>query len=154
LYVGVIETAAAHAAAVDWHANRLYRLARWLWTHDYHGLARLVAAANRILTSVDIPPTAAFGEGLLIMHGSGIVVHPDAVVGQGCVIYQQVTIGSSSADGKPPILGDRVTLYPGAKVLGPVIIGDGVRIGANALVMSDVPAGGTVRAKPSEVIGS
>jgi serine O-acetyltransferase len=150
--VGAIERAARHLAAVNWHAIRLYRLSHRLWQSDHHTLAALVSAANRVLTGVEIPPDAAFGEGLMIMHGNGIVVHHRTQAGRNCTLYQQVTIGSRSTEGAPPVLGDDVTVFPGAKLLGAITIGDGAKIGANALVVRDVPAGATVRTTPGEIV--
>jgi serine O-acetyltransferase len=142
---GVIERLAGHAAAMSWHAIRLQRLAQRLWAGDHRALAVLVAAFNRFLTGVDIPPSAHFGDGLMIMHGNGIVVHFMTRAGERCTIYQGVTLGARSPDGhSAPTLGDDVTIYPGAVVLGNITIGDGATIGANAVVISDVPPGGVV----------
>ncbi len=142
--MGRAERAAVHIGALNWHAVRLYRLSRRLWLSDHHALALLVEAANRVLTGVEIPPTAEFGDGLVIMHGQGIVVHPLTRAGRDCVLYQQVTIGSRSVHGAPPTLGDGVMLFPGARVLGDITLGNGAIIGANAVVVSDV--------KPSSVV--
>ena len=38
-----------------------------------------------------------------------------------------------------PIIGNRVDIGAGAKLLGPIKIGDDVIIGANAVVITDVP---------------
>jgi serine O-acetyltransferase len=143
--VGLVESAAGYVGAVDWHALRLYRLSHWLWIRGHRGSALLVTALNRVLTGVDIMPAAEFGPGLLIMHGHGTVV--GAIRGgRNCVIYHGVTLGARAADGGYPSLGDRVNVFPGAKVLGPVTLGDDARIGANAVVIHDVPAGATVTA--------
>ena len=47
---------------------------------------------------------------------------------------------------KSPKIGNRVTIYAGAIVIGPITIGDDVVIGANAVVMKDLPASKTVPA--------
>ncbi len=86
------------------------------------------------------------------MHGNGIVVHPRTRAGRDCVLYQQVTLGSRSTHGAPPVLGDRVQIFPGAKVLGDIYIGDGAQVGANAVVISDVPAGATAVGVPARLI--
>jgi serine O-acetyltransferase len=125
--------------ALNWHAVRLYRLSRRLHEGGYESAARLVATLNRVVTGVEIPPTAQFGDGLVIMHGNGIVVHPATRAGRDCTLYQQVTIGSTSVHGSPATLGDGVTLFPGAKVLGDIYIGDGAAVAANAVAVRDVP---------------
>lgn len=64
-------------------------------------------------------------------------------MGDNCVIFQQVTIGSNTLqDSKyygAPTVGNNVYIGAGAKIIGNVHIGDNVRIGANAVVVRDVP---------------
>lgn len=82
-------------------------------------------------------------------HGlSGIFISAGASVGDGCVIFHQVTIGSntlrqSSGTGVPRV-GNNVYIGAGAKIIGDVAVGDGARIGANCVVTSDVPENATV----------
>lgn len=150
--VKITERAAGHVGAINWHAVRLYRLSRRLWLGERRAAALLVAAVNRVLTGVEIAPQAAFGEGLVIMHGCGIVVHPRVRVGRDCTLYQGVTLGSTSVDGDPPTLEHGVTVFPGAKVLGAVTVGDGATIGANAVVLCDVPADATAVGVPARIM--
>lgn len=82
-------------------------------------------------------------------HTNGIVINVRARIGYNCEIFQQVTIGEMK--GGCPVIGNGVSIGPGAKILGPVTIGDGARIGANALVITDVPAGGRAYAAPADV---
>lgn len=73
----------------------------------------------------------------------GIFVSGDAVIGDNCIIFQQVTIGSVMLpDGGrrgAPVIGDNVYIGAGAKVIGAIRVGNNVRIGANAVVHKDVP---------------
>lgn len=46
--------------------------------------------------------------------------------------------------GGAPIIGDRVLIGAGAKIIGGVHVGDDVRIGANCVVVRDIPANVTV----------
>lgn len=81
-------------------------------------------------------------------HGFyGIFISQKAKVGEGCTIYQQVTIGSNdlpNSRGGAPIIGDNCLIGAGAKIIGNVHIGNNVRIGANAIVVDDVPDNCTV----------
>jgi serine O-acetyltransferase len=43
-----------------------------------------------------------------------------------------------------PVIGDNVTIGPGAKVIGPVRVGRGATIGPNAVVTEDVASHDTV----------
>ena len=55
-------------------------------------------------------------------------------------------------DPRGPVIGDRVFIGTGAKVLGAITVGDDARIGANAVVIEDVPAGATVVGAPARVV--
>lgn len=92
-----------------------------------------------VVTGADIPLNCQIGGGLLIPHPNGIVVHPDAVIGVNCLIFQQVTIGSRGHGGLPIIEG-HVDIGAGSKLLGPIKVGKHARIGANCVITKDVPA--------------
>ena len=53
-----------------------------------------------------------------------------------------------------PTIGNNVTIYSGAKVLGNIIIGDNVIVGANAVVLRDVPANCVVAGVPAKILHS
>jgi serine O-acetyltransferase len=91
-----------------------------------------------VVTGADIPLNSRIGGGLLIPHPNGIVIHPDAIIGPNCLVFQQVTIGTRNGLGVPHI-GGHVDIGAGARILGPVSIGDHAQIGANAVVVTDVP---------------
>ncbi|MBQ2697367.1 MAG: serine acetyltransferase, partial [Clostridia bacterium] len=79
---------------------------------------------------------------------SGIFISKGAVIGEGCTIFQQVTIGSNTLEGSrrygAPTIGRNVYIGAGAKIIGRVTIGDNARIGAGCVVTEDIPAGATV----------
>ena len=127
-----------------------------------HGLVRkLWALANRIaIKHIEIWAGISIGEGarigrrLSIEHFGAIIVHGAAVIGNDCLIRQGVTIGNNTEndpDGAP-VLGDRVVVGAGAKLLGRISIGDDAVIGAGAVVVRDVPARGTAVGVPARVI--
>jgi serine O-acetyltransferase len=92
-----------------------------------------------VVTGADIPLTTTLGEGLLLPHPNGVVMHPDVCLGADCLVMQQVTLGTDGHSGAPT-LGLHVDVGAGAKVIGGVTIGDFAVIGANAVVLNDVPA--------------
>ncbi|MGJ4892973.1 serine acetyltransferase [Bradyrhizobium sp. HKCCYLS3077] len=96
-----------------------------------------------VVTAADIPLNCSIGGGLLIPHPNGIVVHPGARIGNNCLLFQQVTIGSVEGGSALPRIGDHVDVGAGAKILGPVCVGSHARIGANAVITKDVEAGST-----------
>lgn len=86
---------------------------------------------------------AMFGSAPNLPHGlNGIIVSHNAVIGENCTIFHQVTIGEGR--GGAPVIGKNVLIGAGAKVIGGVRIGDNAKIGAGCVVMQDVPNNTTV----------
>ena len=84
-------------------------------------------------------------------HGlQGIFISRYAVVGEGCRIYQNVTIGE--VDHKAPVIGKECLIGAGAVLIGDIRIGDLVKIGAGAVVHTDVPDDATVVPGPARII--
>jgi serine O-acetyltransferase len=104
-----------------------------------------------IVTQSDIEPRATLGQRLMLPHPNGVVIHEDAVIGDDCMIMQQVTIGMIG-DGEVPTIGNNVYIGAGAKIIGKISVGDGARIGANAVVTQDVPANFTAVGVPARII--
>ncbi len=103
-----------------------------------------------------VPHTADIRR-FLTPHGlSGIFISSGAVIGEGCVLFHQVTVGSNSLRGSKgvgaPVLGDHVYIGAGAKIIGGIRIGSHVRIGANCVVTEDVPDNCTVVMEKPRVI--
>lgn len=103
-----------------------------------------------ILTSSDISKHADISDDLKLPHPTGVVMHRDVIIGAGCMIMHQVTIGQL-ADGGVPRIGTGVYIGAGAKVLGKISIGNGARIGANAVVLVDVPQNSTAVGIPAVI---
>jgi len=101
-----------------------------------------------ILTQSEIHLHTQIGGGLRLPHATGIVIHPSAMIGPNCMIFQQVTLASTV------VLGGHVDLGAGAKIMGPLTIGDHVTVGANSVVTRDVPSGQTVAGVPAKPLPS
>jgi len=136
------------------HAVWGHRVSHWLWIRGMKWLARLNSHIARSLTGIEIHPEARLGRRVFIDHGMGVVIGQTAEVGEGCTIYQGVTLGGTSlAPGKRhPTLGRDVVIGAGAKVLGPFMVGDGARVGSNSVVVKEVPAGATVVGIPARIV--
>ncbi|WP_245412142.1 serine O-acetyltransferase [Methylocella silvestris] len=107
-----------------------------------------------VATGITLPEYATIGRRLNIEHFGGIIIHGATVIGDDCVLRQGVTLGNKRND-QPldaPILGDRVEVGAGAKILGRVRIGNDALIGANAVVLCDVPAGATAVGVPARIV--
>ena len=136
------------------HALIWHRFAHWFYKHKMFFIARLISQIARFFTLIEIHPGAQLGHGILIDHGSGVVIGETAVVGDNCTIYQGVTLGGvGTQKGKRhPTLGNNVMVGSGSKVLGPIKIGNNVKIGANAVVLKDVPDNVTVVGVPAKIV--
>lgn len=138
--------------ATNWHAVRLIELSKWLKARSHPALSHLSLGICRFLTGVEVQFGAVIGERLVISHGSGIVIGGYVKIGDDCAIFQQVTLGSNGETDDQPCIGDRVTIYAGAKLLGGISVGDDARIGANAVVRHDVPPGAVMVGVPARDI--
>lgn len=102
-----------------------------------------------------VSPTARIGRNCVFPHPVGIVVGDGVVIGDDCVIYQNVTLGARTrgqeAEARYPVLEDGVVVYAGAVVIGPVRLGRGSRVAANAVVVADVPDGRVAAGVPAVV---
>jgi len=136
------------------HALVLYRLAHWLKKQQVPFFPRFLSHLGRFLTGIEIHPGAKIGQGVFIDHGMGVVIGETAVIGDYCLIYQNVTLGGTGKEtGKRhPTLGDHVVVGAGAKVLGNLFIGHNVRIGSGSIVLQNVPSDCTVVGVPGRII--
>src|SRR5690606_28045990 len=112
---------------------------------------------GRFFTGIEIHPGAVIGERVFFDHAMGTVVGETAVIGDGCTIYQGVTLGGTSlykGTKRHPTPGRDVVVSAGAKVLGGFEVGDGAKIGSNAVVIKPVPAGATAVGIPARIMPS
>lgn len=136
------------------HATMLHRPAHLMYKNKLFFPARLVSQLSRFLTGIEIHPGAKIGHGVLIDHGSGVVIGETAEVGNNCTIYQGVTLGGTGKDkGKRhPTVGNNVMIGSGAKILGPVRIGSYSKIASNAVVLQPLPPGATAVGVPARIV--
>ncbi len=138
------------------HAMLFYRLAHWLWNHQFKFLGRFISHLGRFMTGIEIHPGAQIGRGFFIDHGMGVVIGETAEIGENCTLYHGVTLGGTSwaKEKRHPTLGDNVIIGSGAKVLGPFKVGNNSKIGSNSVVVKEVPESATVVGIPGRIVMS
>ena len=140
------------------HAVMLHRVAHACWMSDIFGIkwfGRFLSVFSRWFTGIEIHPGAIVGDRVFFDHAMGVVVGETAEIGDGCTIYQGVTLGGTSlykGVKRHPTLGKNVVVSAGAKVLGGFTVGDSAKIGSNAVVIKPVPAGATAVGIPARII--
>ncbi len=137
------------------HALQSYRLANWLWEEGRQALALFFQNRVSELFDVDIHPAAQLGKGILIDHGTGVVIGETAVVGDDVSMLQGVTLGGTGKEegDRHPKIHNMVLIGAGAKVLGNVHVGHGAKVGAGSVVLIDVPPYCTAAGVPATLVG-
>ena len=130
----------------------VYRLAHILYLHGIPLLPRMMSEYAHSKTGIDIHPGAKIASPFFIDHGTGVVIGETAEIGRYVKIYQGVTLGAKSINGRDksqgkrhPTIGDRCIIYAGATILGgDTVIGDDCIIGGNVWLTHSVPPNTTV----------
>ena len=132
-------------------AYKLYKYGNWAYRHKLPLLPGFFSRLNRVINGCDIPSQTKIGSNVAFKHNAlGVVINEYTVIGDGCIIYQNVTFAGK--DKKRPTLGKNVMIGAGAVIIGGVTLGDNVKVGANAVVTTDIPEGKTAVGIPARVI--
>eukprot|EP00256_Glycine_max_P056453 XP_014623973.1 serine acetyltransferase 2 isoform X2 [Glycine max] len=104
---------------------------------------------------VDIHPAAKIGDGILVDHGTGVVIGETVVVGNRVSLMQGVTFGGTGKEtgDRHPKISEGVLIGAHATILGNITIGECVMIAAGSLVLQEVPPHSIVAGVPAKVIG-
>lgn len=131
-----------------------HRIAHLLWLAGRLELASWVSNRVSLVLGPDIHPAAQLGAGIMLDHGSGIVIGETSIIEDDVSILQNVTLGGTGKD-----VGDRhpkvrrgVMIGAGAKILGNIEIGSYSKVAAGSVVLKNVPAGCTVAGIPAEIV--
>jgi len=138
----------------------VYRFGQWrygikhrIFRAPFSLLYKFLFAFIQIITGVELPCETKIGRRFKIEHFGGIIVSGDAVFGDDVLIRNGVTVGLKVTGQRgSPIIGNRVDIGAGAKILGGVAVGDDVLIGANAVVIKDVPPNSIAVGIPARII--
>jgi serine O-acetyltransferase len=137
------------------HSLQAYRVTHWLWRNDRRALAFHFQSRISEVFGVDVHPAARIGSGVMIDHGTGVVIGETTVVEDDVSMLQGVTLGGTGKEqgDRHPKVRRGVMIGSGAKILGNTEIGAFSRIGAGSVVLKDVPPGCTAVGVPATVIG-
>jgi serine O-acetyltransferase len=137
------------------HALVTHRFAHELLKQGRRDYALYLQSQSSRIFGVDINPAARIGIGIMLDHGTGIVIGETATIGDNCSLLQGVTLGGTGKEtgDRHPKIGANVMIGAGAKVLGNIKIGDCSRIASGSVVLKDVPRETTVAGVPAKVVG-
>ncbi len=132
-------------------ALTMHRIAHFLYNEKVPLIPRMFSEIIHNQTGIDIHPGANIGRSLFIDHGTGVVIGETSIIGNHVKMYQGVTLGSLSfpkdACGnlirnqkRHPTIGDYVTIYANATILGDIHIGEHTIVGSSAWIHHDVPS--------------
>ena len=130
-----------------------HRIAHALYNLDVPLLPRMIHENSHSKCGVDIHPGASVGERFFIDHGAGVIVGQTSIIGDDVRLYQGVTIGATSfkldTSGqlqrtgrakRHPTLGNRVTVYSHATILGgETTVGDDCIVAGGVWLNESVP---------------
>ena len=138
-----------------YQAIQTHRFAHAMMKAGRRDFAFYLQSRSSQVFQVDINPAVVMGKGIMLDHGTGLVIGETAVVGDNVSMLQNVTLGGTgkSDQDRHPKIGNGVLIGAGAKVLGNIKIGDCSRIGAGSVVLKEVPPRVTVAGVPAKVIG-
>jgi len=137
------------------HALQAHRAAHWLWGRGREALAGYLQSRVSEVFAVDIHPAACMGKGILIDHGTGVVIGETAVVGDDVSMLHGVTLGGTGKQSgdRHPKVGNGVLIGAGATILGNIRIGNGSKVAAGSVVLHEVPPHATVAGVPASIVG-
>lgn len=111
---------------------------------------RLIRNHLEVKYALVIDENCVIGSHFRVDHPVGVVIGPGVRVGDFVKVYQNVTLGKKN--GKFPFIGNNVTIYAGAVIIGGVTVGDNSVIGANSVVLQDIPCNSVAVGVPAKII--
>ena len=141
--------------ANGFHGLCTFRIARYFQLQGKEILARFFQSRIHKTFGMDIHPNAKIGQGIVIDHGTGIVIGETCEIGDDCFLFHNVTLGSTGkhAGDRHPKIRPKVFIGTGATILGNITIEEGANIAAGSVVIKDVPPYTTVGGVPARILG-
>ena len=139
-----------------YQAIQAYRFSHWLWKRGRLHLAKHLQSRAAEVFAADIHPAARLGRGIMLDHGTAVVVGETAVIDDDVSMLQGVTLGGTGKQcgDRHPKIRRGVLIGAGAKVLGNITVGEGAKIGAGSIVLEPVHPFTTVVGNPARPVGT
>ena len=105
----------------------LYRLGSIAYQKDpvkHNDLLNVIHWIMQEVCACQIYYSNRIGEGFRVVHGVGTVIGSRNTIGKGFKVYQGVTIGHRKDKESGCVIGDDVTVYANASILGAVNVPD------------------------------
>jgi serine O-acetyltransferase len=136
-------------------ALQAHRMAHALLAADRRSLALYLQSRSAVVFGIDIHPAARLGSGIMIDHGTGVVIGETSVVEDNVSILQGVTLGGTGkeAGDRHPKVRRGVMIGAGAGIFGNIEIGARAKVGAGSIVLKSVPARCTAAGVPARLVG-
>jgi len=100
-------------------------------------------------SSFKIDVNTKLGGGILTGHPYSTILNANSI-GRNFYVNHLVTVGE--INGEKPTIGNNVSVYTGAIIIGGITIGNNSKIGAGAVVVKDVPDNAVVVGNPARII--
>jgi serine O-acetyltransferase len=135
-------------------ALQTHRAAHALWRGGRSELAFALASQASLAFAVDIHPAARIGAGVMLDHGTGIVIGETTVIEDNVSILQNVTLGGTGKQhgDRHPKIRSGVLIGAGATILGNIDIGTMSKVAAGSVVLKPVPPHCTVAGVPARIV--
>ena len=132
-----------------------YRIAHQLFLEGVPYIPRIITELAHSETGIDIHPGARIGHHFSIDHGTGTVIGETSILGNYVRIFQGVSLAGEKFPpdengnairgvARHPVVGNHVTIYSNATLLGHIHIGDGATIYGNVWLTHNVAAGESI----------
>ena len=93
--------------------------------------------------------TTKIGKCFMMAHPYASMINAESI-GDNFYCIHGITIGKKN--GKRPVIGNNVTIYANAIVIGDIHVGNNVIIGASSVVLHNIPSHSIVAGNPAKVI--
>jgi serine O-acetyltransferase len=110
----------------------------------------VLSRCARVAYDIRLELSADIGPGFYIGH-FGAIRARRCRIGANCSIGQLTTI-SAAADGRGPVIGDRVWIGAHTQIVGPHRIGSDATVGAGSVIQGDIPARSLCLGNPARLV--